>query len=87
MSDLVLPFRAVDPVRAESVVDVCRELLERAEAGRITSLVFVAGCTGGDLMRGHVITEGTPLMGMIGAASLLHRKLMDEVCESMESDG
>lgn len=86
MADSVTPFRAIEPVPAESVVGLCRELLKRAEAGRITSLVFVAGGAGGDVTRGHVITEGTPLLGMVGAASLLHLSLVDEVTEAMDGD-
>lgn len=86
MADTVSAFRAVEPPPAENVIDVCRELLARAEAGRITSLVFVAGGIGGDVVRGYALTDGTPLLSMVGAASILHLRLMDEVSEAM-ADG
>ena len=66
------------PVAVAEVVDALRELLERAEAGELRSLVYAGLADGGCVTHGYAPGEAG-VIELIGTCAVLQRDLLEYV--------
>lgn len=61
----------------QPIVSLLEDLLDAAKAGRITSFVFIMGCSDGNLGSAQWVHEKASLMQLLGEATALQQRVID----------
>ena len=77
----IIPIAKAAPV--ENVVDMCRELLARAESGELRSLLYIVALPDGK--REHFASKEDDLFSLLGALARMQHRIQCGMDENMKA--